>query len=281
MKQITIIVLLSLVFSISANAQTKLSAEILKRIEDNTPKALPQTPVAPKLKSDAKDAGLKGKVKSVVEEREQLVGYGTDQGRRLSSITDFNEKGNFLKGVFFDVKGRPSSVMVYGYIDGMRVSKSKYITYDDDGPTIQIAKPNSKEEVKTEPDIRYSYRYEYKYIDGKLSEMQLFYNNGKKGIRSVYSYNENQMERLVYTEDGKLNQKYLTIFDKKGYEIEWTYFDIQQPKVYGDSKYSIKYDSFDKKGNWTKRTFLRLVVENEKEIYKPEFIKYRTITYYP
>jgi hypothetical protein len=48
----------------------------------------------------------------------------------------------------------------------------------------------------------------------------------------------------------------------------------------GDSKYSIKYDSFDEKRNWTRKTTSKLVVENGKQIYKPINIKYRTITYY-
>ena len=89
------------------------------------------------------------------------------------------------------------------------------------------------------------------------------------------------MEKLVYTEDGKLNQKYLSIFDSKGNEIEWTYFDTHQPKAYGDSKYAVKYESFDKSGNWTKKTMSLTASENGRQVQKISSIEYRTITYYP
>jgi len=280
MKQIGVIILLLSLLSSFTFAQTKLSAEILKRVEDATPKSLPQTPVAPKLKSDAEDENLKGKVKSIIEETERIDDIGRPYNRRFSIIYEFNEKGNDLKQIYFDSQGRPYSITVFGYIDGMRVSKSGDIIYEDDGPTIQIAKPKSKDAAKTEPDLRYRLRFEYKYVDGKLAEMQLYDNTGLKWLRHVYTYSENQMERLVYTENGELNQKYITLFDKKNNEIEWNVFDIRQPKIYGDNKYSIKYLSFDKKGNWTKRTYSELTTENGKQIYKPAWHRYRTITYY-
>jgi hypothetical protein len=89
------------------------------------------------------------------------------------------------------------------------------------------------------------------------------------------------VEKLVYSENGKLNQKYLSTLDDKGNEIERTNFDVLGLERDGDTKYSIKYDSFDEQGNWTKKTTSKLVTENGKRVYKLWNIYYRTITYYP
>jgi hypothetical protein len=97
----------------------------------------------------------------------------------------------------------------------------------------------------------------------------------------VYNYKGNQVEELVYDENGKLNQKYLSILDDKGNEIENFHFDAFGNPNEIKSKYKIKYDSFDEKGNWTKKTTSKLVVENGKEVYKPLYVDYQTITYYP
>jgi hypothetical protein len=97
----------------------------------------------------------------------------------------------------------------------------------------------------------------------------------------VYNYKENQLEKLVYDEQGKLNQKYISILDENGNEIERIDAAVlEYQKTEGDRKYSIKYDSFDEKGNWTKKTTSKLIVENGKQIYKPWYADYRTITYY-
>ena len=89
------------------------------------------------------------------------------------------------------------------------------------------------------------------------------------------------MEALVYGMDEKLNQKYLYTLDKGGNEIESTVFDAFENPSAIKSKYSVKYDSYDEKGNWTKRTTSGLVVANGKEIYKPSSIDDRWISSYP
>ncbi len=278
MKQFTIIVLILLVFSIFTNAQTKFSAEIAKRIENATPKPLPQLSVASKPKSDAQDKNFKGNVETVIEEYEDLSGTSSYQGRHFRSITDFNETGNYVKAVYFSSNGNPYEVAVYGYIDGARVSDYQTI-YEGSG-IFSAANPQSeKDRQKPKPDPRYKYKYEYKYVAGKLAEMQMFYSSGEKGMRYVYNHTGNRLEKLAYDDKDKLNQKYITVFDGKGYEIEWykiAVINLPAP----DKKHIIKNESFDKQGNWTKRTFSKLEVENGKEIYKPGWAEYRIITYY-
>src|SRR5687768_8698376 len=102
MKLITILLLIISVFSISAFSQIKLSEDYEKKIKEATPKPLPQSPVSEKLTSDAEDEKLKGKVKTVIWERIGLSGVEKPIGRRYRSITDFDEKGNFLKDISFE-----------------------------------------------------------------------------------------------------------------------------------------------------------------------------------
>lgn len=267
---------LLIAFSVFGYAQKTPKADYSKNIQEATPKSLPQTPVAEKLKSDAEDDNLKGKIKSLVVEIEEF----SEIGKRLSQIADFDEKGNRLKEIDYEFRGIPYSVTVYGYIDRARVSNSNSINRAN---VLSVAgtKPKIKDEKRKDaPDTRYEYKYEYKYINGKLAEMQMFDNSGVKGMRYVYNYNGRQTEELVYTDDGTLNQKYLITLDDKGNEIESVYFDVSPQKLGKDTKYVYKYDSFDKEGNWTRRTASELESENGKQNYKLISTTYRTITYY-
>lgn len=259
-------------------SKAKIDEEIRLKIEQSTPAPLPQEPIAKKERSDAEDDGLKGKVKMVTSESEDLSGTWSIQGRHTDSIDDYNSFGNLIKRVSFDSKAKPFQVTVFGYIDGTRVRNSETIDYDSDPPIRTISTTGKMEEAKR--DLRYDYKHEYKYVNGKLNEDKWIRNNGVLWIRYVYNYKGNTLEELVYSEDGKLNQKYLSILDDKGNEVERTNFNVLGIQRDGDSKYTIKYDSFDEKGNWTKKTTSKLVTENGKQIYKLWNIKYRTIVYY-
>lgn len=273
-RQITIIILLLMVFASFGLAQAKFTNEMKKIIEENTPKALPQSPIATKPKSDATDENLKGKVKNIVEETQSFSEFNALKKRKFSIITDFNKNSNYLKRIYFS-SNNPTFIIVYGYIDGERVSNSKAFYGFRKTPQISIVNKNTK------PDLRYDLKYEYKYINDKLAEMQIFLNTGEKGMSYIYNYNGNQMENLIYGYDGKLNQKYITVFDDKNYEIEWSKIAIINISFDKDMKYRIKNELFDKQGNWTKRTFSKVEIENGKEIYKPSKREYRTIKYYP
>ncbi len=252
-------------------------AIIAQKIKEAEPKPLPQKPVVKKLKSDAEDENLKGKVKTVTEESEDFSETGEAQGRYLSSITDYDETGNRIRELSYDSKALPSDITVYGYIDGMRVRNSKRIVFDDNPPLMSVGGKRPK--ATKAPDPRYDTSFEYKYTGGKLSEKKWIGNDGAPWLTYIYNYKGNQMEELVMDENGKLNQKYLSTLDDKGNEIERTDFDVLGNQT-GDSKYSVKYESFDEKGNWTKKVTSELSDENGKQIYKPSSIDYRTIVYY-
>jgi hypothetical protein len=253
-----------------------VNADIKRRIDAATPAALPQTPRAEKEKSDAYDEDLKGKVKTVIEISEDRSGTWGTQGRKMSSVEEYDQNGFKTKRVGYDSTGKPFQITVYGYLDGARVSNSKMIDYDDDPPLMALGTPSALEKPR---DSRYEYKYAYKYVGGRLNERQLIRNNGSKGMRYVTNYQGNQKEELVYDNDGKLNMKFLYKLDDNGNEIERTFADVLGVGR-GDQHYVIKYEAFDERGNWTKSLTSKLVEEAGKKVYKDWYVTYRTITYY-
>lgn len=278
MKYISSLILLLTIFCFSGFSQN-IKEEYAQKIKEATPKSLPQTPVLQRPTSDAQDDGLKGRVKSLIGERIGLSGVEKPIGRRMMLIQDFDERGNYLREVNFEYRGRPYNTVVYGYIDGVRVSLSNPIYYGDE---LFISSGSEKEKkTKTnEPDPRYDYKYEFKYADGKLSEMQMFLNTGEEGMRYVYKYNGNKREYLAYS-DNKLNQRYIYTFDNKGNEIEQIYYKVYESPDSVGSIIKYKNEEFDKQGNWTKRSIVELNTVDKKVIESPIAIEYRQITYYP
>jgi hypothetical protein len=57
----------------------------------------------------------------------------------MSSVLDFNEKGNRIKEITFDDRGNPSEISVYGYLRGKRVVNSNTITYEYNPPPMFAA----------------------------------------------------------------------------------------------------------------------------------------------
>ncbi len=271
--------LLLISFVASCAAQTTVPDEQLKAIIASTPDALPQAPIVPKERSDSQDKGLLGMVSSVTQESQDLSGTGSTQKRRLSYIETFNEKGHLVKRISFDSRGNPSDITIYGYLNDARVSKTKSITNDYDPPAVMIPRGSAKPDQKTR-DTRISYSYSHKYLEGNLSEMQMFYNDGTPGMRYTYTRSDNTLQKLAFDDKGDLNQKYLYKLDEKGNEIEDVRIDLTPQRYYGDKKFVYKYDSFDKNGNWTKRTASQITVVNGKETTKPAYVHFRTITYF-
>lgn len=261
------------------NAQPRLDAKKLKSIENSTPAPLPQEPVVSKERSDAEDEEIKGNVMSVTGETQDISGTGSGNDKHLSYIESFNEKGNFLKRLTFDYMNNPSDVTVYGYLNGARVSKTNSINYEYNPPPA-MAPSGPVKPAPNARDVRISDSYTYKYVEGKLSEMQMYYNTGKPGMRYTYTRTGNTLEKLAFDDKGELNQKYVYRLDKAGNEVEDLRIDLTPQRYYGDEKFIFKYDSFDHKGNWTKRTASQIYVVNGKEIAKPAFIHVRTITYF-
>lgn len=258
---------------------SKLSAEDRKKIDQATPAALPQETAAKKERSDAEDHDIRGRVKTVTEEREDLTGGPWSKyGRHFSSVTDYDTRGDRLKSVSFDAAGIPYDVTVYGYIDGARVAKSAAVQ-SNAAKFTRVGETSSKVPPHA-PDPRFGMKWLYKYSGGKLSEVQLEGNDGLSLGRSVYNREKGVREEIAYDEYGKINQKYQYILDEKGNEIERIRFDVRPPDSGKETRYPITTISFDTAGNWTERTVSKLVTENGKQVIKPVYREYRTITYW-
>ena len=261
-------------FKIVSDAEVK--AEIQRKFEEATPKNLPQQPTLKNQQSEAKEENLKGEVKKIVDESENITDDASKKNRRISEVSEYDKNGNLIRKTRIDYRGNPDSITVYGFIDGKRVSKSGYVKYPYNPPP-PMALPTAQAEPAF--DSRFSMSYEKKYKAGKLIETILYASNGKIITRTTYEYKDNQYEQSVYTADGKLNQKYIYKIDKYGQILERFDFDILPNKPYGDKKYSYVYE-FDKKGNWIKKTTSKEVTKNGKTFFKPLYVYYRTITYY-
>jgi hypothetical protein len=251
-------------------------ALLAKKVEESTPKLLPQSPVIKKLTTDAQDDGLKGKVKSLSLSNEDLSGNWSVSEKKLSVEDFYDENGNKIKHLFYDYRGYPLEISVYGFLDGMRVSSYKMFESDDSpNITVAIGSADKTDTVKKVPDTRYTTKYEYKYdTQRRLKEIILYRNDGDIYIRNVHSYSENKIEKDSFDDNGKLTYKSVETYDIKANLIEDIITRPNPP--YSSTTYKYQYEAFDKQGNWTKRIVSGTGAGSKEQHY----IEYRTITYY-
>ncbi len=275
MKSILTIILLLTVFTVSAYSQKAKKVDFAQKIKEATPQALPQEPVAKKVKTDAQDNNLKGKVKSV------LVFNQENEKSPLNLDTEeyYDENGNWLKHIYY-LDGYPMSVAVWGYIDDNRVSKTNFIEYESGeiGELTGIfGRFNESSNANTPRDERYSIKHVSKYDEqGRLVEKMFYENNGNLSSRIVHKYKENQREVLHYAADGSEMSQTIEILDKDGNKIERHLMD-------GDGKIGdkeINIFEFDAQGNWVvEKTFEEKKVKG-KTVKTLLWISRRTITYF-
>ena len=257
-------------------------AIIVERLEEATPKPLPQTPAVKRKGSDANSEYLKGPVESVISSNEYLDGTGSVAGIKRTSDQHFDKGSYYTKIVEYDYRGNPNGVSVYGFIDGKRVSKrGAYIDYEYNPPSA-MAPPGSapKAEDQKPADDRYTSSYEYKYdSQNRLIEEISFNNRGEKNGRTTYTYEGNKVNRIYFNREDKPSSNALQIYDGRFNLMEVTYYSSRS-QYPDDSHYSYIYLAFDEKGNWTKRE-----VKGKSGRYgggpnDSHFVEYRTITYY-
>jgi hypothetical protein len=185
--------------------------------------------------------------------------------------------------------GFPSIIKQWGWIDNMRVSDEGFIQYgSDEGPNeIQIteimASPLSPPDTtstsveKKKRDDRYKDRYEYKYDDaGRLSEKTIYGNDGVVRTRTVFTYNKERREEVIYDERGAVSTRSVEILDASGNVVEERRYDHRR-KFDGATVY--KYE-FDPRGNWmVSKSFEKRIVKG-RTIFKPGYVTYRKISYY-
>lgn len=247
---------------------------IQRKVMAATPKPLPQEPVSPKMKTDAQDNKLQGRVKAVIEEVQGLTGRLAEKARRPSWEAHYNELGNLVKTILYSDAGHPLDITVYGYIDGSRVSSSGFITPESSPPPMML--PPSRQSKPR--DSRYQTRYVHKYDSaGELIELLLYGNDGSLSSHIVYKRQGNKLEELDSTENGSLKLRKMSLLDGSGHETRQTYPDA--PLKGWTEVYDHTYE-FDKQGNWIRRftTFTRTF--NGRNIVDSTSVTYRIVTYY-
>lgn len=256
--------------------ESEVSARLAEEAKKAEPSPLPQEPVAQRAGTDATDDGMHGPVKTVLEESQDLSGTWSVQIRKRDSFVQYNKEGNRVRQEEYDYKGNLYDITAYGFIDGARVSTSKTITRDYNPPPVSV--PGAPGTVVKKSDPRYQTKYEHKYDEQKrLIEYRWFRSNGDLFHRIVYNYKSNQLERLVYSEDGSLNQRYLLNLDAKGNEIDRTSFDTRDNKPGATLFFTYELDSH---GNWIKRTTSKQVDKYGKVQMEAQYVDFRTITYW-
>ena len=258
-------------------SEAEVTARQAQEAAKAEPHQLPQSPIAQSAGTDASDEDLRGRVRTVLTESQDLSGTWSVQGRKRDSLDTYNEQGNKVRTEEYDSRGNLSAITVYGYIDGNRVSAFNSIEREyNPPPLIASVAPAPGAEIK-KPDPRYQYRFGFKYDDKKrLTEMTYFQSTGEIWLRYVYKYKGNQKEELVYSEDGSLNQRSLYVLDDQGNAIEETIFETDG-SIRAKEKFTYKFDA---QGNWTTRTTSTTVLNGKREQSKPYSIHFRTITYY-
>ncbi|HMT08032.1 MAG TPA: hypothetical protein PKA82_08510 [Pyrinomonadaceae bacterium] len=248
-------------------------------IKDNLPKHLPQERAKDLLVSDAVLRGLKGRVRSVVEEVRESPGTK----RELLRKSDYDEMGSLTREISY-TSGFPDDLVQWGWIDNFRVSNSEMISYPlGEGPnrkeivSIMTAPVNMPAET-TPRDQRYSSKYEYKFDDsGRLIETIDLSNNNREFSRESRSYEVGKrttIRRYVYSES---ESKLVELLDSNGNVIEEQYFGDDEKL---DWVTVFKFDKFDEKGNWVVRRSFEKKKVRSKFTLRLVDTTYRTITYY-
>jgi YD repeat-containing protein len=256
--------------------------ELMAAKVEEAAQPLPQVPPADKPKSDAEDNSLKGKVKSVLTD-----GFDVKQNRRWrAGEQHYDERGNLLKEIdFYD--GYPSSVTMWGYIDGRRASKAVKIEFEDDQDQpyehTYLRNRLSESEEEKDPgirkDTRFTNRYEYKYDAlGRMTERRVYRNSGKLEILSVFEYKDNRIAMISFDDESKKTPVDVVVgeTDAAGNMISFAALDgAGIPHYYTTYTYE-----FDPRGNWVVKRSFKPDTVDDKDVTVLKNIEYRTIAYY-
>jgi hypothetical protein len=245
-----------------------------KRMAATTRKPLPQTPALKLTQTDAAHNNLKGRVKSVRLEAEDVPVLVGKQERRIESDETYDTAGNLLKDYCFQDSGYPTSFTIYGFIDGARVSDVENI----DGEESYGLRAEGQSEIKLQPaDPRFGNRYEYKYDASKrLIERKEYDNRGELESIYTFTYKDDWMDEKWLSPEGKLISTKRRQLDKNGNELRYEFWWYEQTDKEVET---YDYKKFDRFGNWTERRVVKTITDRGLTRTRTSN-EFRTITYY-
>ncbi len=220
--------------------------------------------------------GLKGNVKLVVEYETEYVFIEkkwNEKEQLISRETEYDQAGNYLTDIFYN-DGIVFQKRFYSFFQGERIVKEETFYTKN---TISAATSSNTKEKKAE-EKKYSAKYTYKFDDkGRRIEEKRFSSDGSLFSTEKTIYKDKEIEQTRYNPDGTFNFKAITKFDDKGNEIEYI---GESAYIAGASTFRYFYESFDAKGNWTKRITKILKTKSGKSSFEPYMIYNRKITYF-
>lgn len=167
---------------------------------------------------DTEAEGFKGRVKNVfIEESEpkQSSGKSGELGRMPVKKLSFDSNGSLTEDVEYAPWGGLFDSRTYYFIDGQRVVKHKVLVKAIMVVSDPVAKPRPH-------DVRYDWKIMYKFdSEGRRSEVAWLYSDGSPHLRYVDTLHGNRKEKLVYSDDGSVNQKYSWTLDDKANTITY------------------------------------------------------------
>lgn len=267
-----------------------LEPRLTKLVDELTPEPLPQEPANARPTTDAQDVSLKGRVKTVITERERYFGEFLFGERDLVSVENYDQAGNLTRTVLYRAS-LPEAVRAYGTLKGERVFREvrKF-------PDIVLAgdRPKVDKAPKPEPKL---FKLKYKYDrDGQLLELRVIREEGKELESSVYNPKAKTVERTFDVAYGLFAgtfeaeaSKMVSTLDSNGHSIEDA-FQVRDGQTYtsdfvGGQRiegYKPRYKTekikheyeLDQHGNWIRQKTISMK-DN-----RATSITYRTINYY-
>ena len=271
-----------LCFSCLYAQPAKYDAETARRIAKALPAALPQSPKLARPRTDAQDVDLKGNVCGVTYRH-------TDDAdprypRNMLTLEEFyGEDGNRTRTVEWD-DVHPAAVTIYGYLDGMRVSRRNTVEPPGNGPDVlsghtMYTVPEA-EDAAVKRDKRYDMREAHTYDSrGRLAESTNFDNAGRILIRTTYTYKTDTHRIVRFYGAGKepIAKVDETVDPASGHVVEERLYDED------DNVSTIRWHAYkvDERGNWIIKKTTETSPRSGSSRRVPVETTHRMITYYP
>ena len=253
-------------------------------IREAMPAELPQTTPSGFLPTDSLEMGLKGRIKSMIEDIES----GTPKKRERNAEFYFGPTGFMTRHIIYAV-GLADVINNYGWVDGRRsvnVGPIKYFgepfSFTPSAMTVGIGAREGYNYLGRDlngqiVDNRYTSRFEEKYDDSwRLIERRNISSNGDVNFVEKHIYKDRIRTVLVEDNAGGFISGKSEVLDAAGNVVEENTLDNNGKPI---STKRFKYQ-FDSTGNWIVKTASVLWRGSGPKGFRHFGTYYRTITYY-
>jgi YD repeat-containing protein len=186
-----------------------------------------------------------------------------DKGNETEWVSNRDDDGSQLEKMEMTYDDKGNKITEKNYNNENKLSSSTAYKYDDKG--------NMTEEDRINDENKVFRKMLYKYDPQGNPTEKLDLEGDKLKSKITYSYNDKgqKTKEDKYDGDGSLNYSMVYTYDKSG---NMTGYSLNKPTDKKASAKTVKYESFDKKGNGQKTT----IIENGKTT---QFID-QEVTYY-